>query len=138
MTSADWISGRLCAPIVGVASANGHVVTWSRGHVVAPPTGPRLRRHNAGPPSLQIDLSADLPRKGEENMESPDANKEVSAIIDRLERQFPGVPPPEVVAVVLEAHDAFNDYPIGTHMLVLVERHAKDRLGGRGVEPPHP
>jgi hypothetical protein len=35
------------------------------------------------------------------------------------------------VAVILEAHDAFNDYPISTHVPVLVERHAKDRLRGR-------
>ena len=64
-------------------------------------------------------------------MESPARDKEIAAIIDRLEREFPGVPPPEVVAVILEAHDAFNDYPISTHVPVLVERHAKDRLRGR-------
>lgn len=64
-------------------------------------------------------------------MESPARHKEIAAIIDRLEREFPGVPPPEVVAVILEAHDAFNDYPISTHVPVLVERHAKDRLRGR-------
>jgi hypothetical protein len=64
-------------------------------------------------------------------MESPARHKEIAAIIDRLEREFPRVPPPEVVAVILEAHDAFNDYPISTHVPVLVERHAKDRLRGR-------
>jgi hypothetical protein len=64
-------------------------------------------------------------------MDSPERDKEIAAIIDRLEREFPGVPPPEVVAVILEAHDAFNDYPISTHVPVLVERHAKDRLRGR-------
>jgi len=64
-------------------------------------------------------------------MQSPARDKEIAAIIDRLEREFPGVPPPEVVAVILEAHDAFNDYPISTHVPVLVERHAKDRLRGR-------
>ena len=64
-------------------------------------------------------------------MESPARDKEIAAIIDRLEREFPGVPPPEVAAVILEAHDAFNDYPISTHVPVLVERHAKDRLRGR-------
>jgi hypothetical protein len=64
-------------------------------------------------------------------MESPARDKEIAAIIDRLEREFPGVPPPEVVAVIREAHDAFNDYPISTHVPVLVERHAKDRLRGR-------
>ena len=64
-------------------------------------------------------------------MESPARDKEIAAIIDRLEREFPGVPPPDVVAVILEAHDAFNDYPISTHVPVLVERHAKDRLRGR-------
>jgi hypothetical protein len=64
-------------------------------------------------------------------MESPARDKEIAAIIDRLERELPGVPPPEVVAVILEAHDAFNDYPISTHVPVLVERHAKDRLRGR-------
>ena len=64
-------------------------------------------------------------------MDSPERDKEIAAIIDRLEREFPGVPPPEVVAVILEAHYAFNDYPISTHVPVLVERHAKDRLRGR-------
>ena len=64
-------------------------------------------------------------------MESAARDKEIAAIIDRLEREFPGVPPPDVVAVILEAHDAFNDYPISTHVPVLVERHAKDRLRGR-------
>jgi hypothetical protein len=64
-------------------------------------------------------------------MDSLERDKEIAAIIDRLEREFPGVPPPEVVAVILEAHDAFNDYPISTHVPVLVERHAKDRLRGR-------
>jgi hypothetical protein len=62
--------------------------------------------------------------------DSPQQDKEIAAIIGRLEKQFPDVPPPEVAAVILEAHDAFNDYPISSHVPVLVERHAKDRLGG--------
>ncbi len=64
-------------------------------------------------------------------MNPPEKDKEIAAIIDRLEREFPGVPPPEVVAIILEAHDAFHDYPISTHVPVIVERHAKDRLRGR-------
>lgn len=71
-------------------------------------------------------------------MDSPHDDKEIAAIINRLERQFPGVPPPEVVAVILEAHDAFSDYPISTHVPVIVERQAKDRLRGRAGEPLHP
>jgi hypothetical protein len=70
-------------------------------------------------------------RKGEKNMNAPEKDKELAAIIDRLEREFPDVPPPEVVAVILEAHDAFQDYPITSHVPVIVERQAKNRLRGR-------
>ncbi|GAA1957932.1 three-helix bundle dimerization domain-containing protein [Microbacterium deminutum] len=68
-------------------------------------------------------------------MDSPEKDKEIGAIIDRLEKQFPDVPPPEVVAVILEAHDAFNEYPISNYVPVLVERHAKERLRGRSRQP---
>lgn len=68
-------------------------------------------------------------------MESPELDKEIAAIIDRLERQYPDVPSTEVAAVTREAHDAFNDYPISTHVPVIVERHARDRLRGRAGEP---
>ena len=68
-------------------------------------------------------------------MDSPDNDKQIAAIIDRLERAFPDVPTPEVVAVIREAHDAFHDYPISTHVPVIVERQAKDRLRGRAGEP---
>lgn len=64
-------------------------------------------------------------------MNPHDKDKEIAALIDRLEKQFPGVPPPEVEAVILEAHDAFGDYPISTQVPVIVERQAKDRLRGR-------
>ena len=67
-------------------------------------------------------------------MSAAEADKEIAAIIDRLEREFPDVPPPEVAAVILEAHDAFHDYPISTHVPVIVERQAKDRLRGRAGE----
>ena len=60
-----------------------------------------------------------------------DVDQEIAAIISRLEKQFPGVPPPEVEAVILEAHDAFQDYPISRQVPVIVERLARDRLGGR-------
>jgi hypothetical protein len=68
-------------------------------------------------------------------MHSSDNDKQIAAIIDRLERQFPEVPPPEVVAVIREAHDAFNEYPVTSHVPVLVERHARERLRGRSGEP---
>ena len=55
----------------------------------------------------------------------------VAAIIHRLEKQFPELPAAEVAAVILEAHDAFHDYPISTQVPVIVERQAKDRLRGR-------
>ncbi len=64
-------------------------------------------------------------------MDSPEIDERIAAIIHRLERQFPDVPPPDVVAVILEAHDAFQDYPISTQVPVIVERQAKDRLRGR-------
>ncbi|HEX5730931.1 three-helix bundle dimerization domain-containing protein [Microbacterium sp.] len=64
-------------------------------------------------------------------MHAPDNDKEIAAIIDRLERAFPDVPAPEVVAVIREAHDAFHDYPVSSHVPVIVERQAKDRLRGR-------
>jgi len=67
-------------------------------------------------------------------MDSPAKNAEIGAIIARLEKQFPDVPPPEVEAVTLEAHDAFNDHPVKTHVPVLIERHAKERLKGRSAE----
>jgi len=68
-------------------------------------------------------------------MDSPDRDKDIAAIIGRLEKQFPDVPPPEVEAVTLEAHDAFNDHPIKNYVPVLVERQAKERLRGRSHEP---
>jgi len=64
-----------------------------------------------------------------------DKDSEIAAIIDRLERQFPDVPPTDVAAVILEAHDAFNDYPVSSHVPVIVERQAKDRLAGRTGRP---
>ena len=67
-------------------------------------------------------------------MQPPDQDTQLAAIIDRLEREFPDVPAPEVVAVIREAHDAFQDYPISTHVPVIVERQAKDRLRGRSGE----
>ncbi|MGC5224481.1 three-helix bundle dimerization domain-containing protein [Micromonospora sp. DT81.3] len=67
-------------------------------------------------------------------MDSPHQDKEIAAIIARLEKQFPNVPPPEVEAVILEAHDAFYDHPIKNHVPVLVERHARERLRGRSRE----
>jgi hypothetical protein len=80
--------------------------------------------------------SAD-PAPKDEKMNPPDQDKQIAAIIDRLEREFPDLPPPEVVAVILEAHEAFQDYPISTHVPVIVERQAKDRLRGRAGETPH-
>jgi len=71
-------------------------------------------------------------------VDAPEKDKDIAAIINRLEREFPDLPAPEVVAVILEAHDAFHDYPISTHVPVIVERHAKDRLRGRVGEPFHP
>jgi hypothetical protein len=67
-----------------------------------------------------------------------DKDREIAAIIGRLERQFPDLPPTEVAAVTLEAHDAFNDYPISSHVPVIVERQAKDRLRGRTGDPLDP
>jgi hypothetical protein len=67
-------------------------------------------------------------------MDSQDRDQEIAAIIERLEKQFPDVPPLEVEAVTLEAHDAFNDHPIKNYVPVLVERHAKERLRGRSGE----
>ena len=61
-------------------------------------------------------------------------DKEIAAIVERLEKEFPDVPPPEVEAVTLEAHDAFNDHPIKSYVLVVVERNAKERLRGRTIE----
>lgn len=63
-------------------------------------------------------------------MLSHDAD-DVAAIVHRLEQQFPELPAAEVEAVILEAHDAFHDYPISTQVPVIVERQAKDRLKGR-------
>jgi len=59
-----------------------------------------------------------------------DKDTEIAAIIGQLERQFPDVPPTEVAAVIHAAHDAFDDYPISSHVPVIVERQAKDRLRG--------
>ncbi|MGC5224503.1 three-helix bundle dimerization domain-containing protein [Micromonospora sp. DT81.3] len=67
-------------------------------------------------------------------MDSSARGREIAAIIERLEKQFPDVAPPEVEAVTLEAHDAFNDHPIKTFVPVLVERHARERLKGRSAE----
>ncbi len=47
-------------------------------------------------------------------MNPPVQHSEIAAIVERLEKQFPDVPPPEVAAVAIEAHDAFNDHPIKT------------------------
>ncbi|MGC5172770.1 three-helix bundle dimerization domain-containing protein [Micromonospora sp. DT81.3] len=67
-------------------------------------------------------------------MNPPVQDKEIAAIIERLEKRFPNVPPPEVAAVALEAHDAFNGHPIKTFLPVLVERQAQERLRGRSGE----
>jgi hypothetical protein len=66
-------------------------------------------------------------------MDSRD-NEEIAAIIERLEKEFPDVPPTEVEAVTHEAHDAFNDYPVRHSVPLVVERQAKERLRGRSSE----
>ena len=42
-------------------------------------------------------------------MDPNEKDKEIAAIIERLERQFPGVPPPEVVAVIRAHRSARNE-----------------------------
>ncbi|MGC5172502.1 three-helix bundle dimerization domain-containing protein [Microbacterium sp. DT81.1] len=67
-------------------------------------------------------------------MSSPDQDKRLAAIIERLEKQFPELPPPEVEAVTREAHDAFNDHPTTNYVPGLIERQAKERLLGRSAQ----
>lgn len=68
-------------------------------------------------------------------MDSADEAEEIAAIIERLERQFPEVPPPEVALVVHEAHDAFRGRPIRNYVPVLVEGDARERLRSRLNDP---
>ena len=67
-------------------------------------------------------------------MDSPDEAKEIAAIIERLEKQFPDVPPPEVASVVHAAHSAFAGRPIRNYVPVLVEGDACQRLRSRSTE----
>ncbi|MET0673043.1 MAG: hypothetical protein ABWY37_06085 [Microbacterium pygmaeum] len=67
-------------------------------------------------------------------MSAPAEDKETAALIERLEKQFPDVAPSLVVAVIREAQDAFQDYPVKSHVPVIVERQVKDRLRGRAGE----
>ncbi|HEX5859110.1 MAG TPA: hypothetical protein VFY91_13480 [Microbacterium sp.] len=66
-------------------------------------------------------------------MSSSDQHQRIAGIVERLEKQFPELPPPEVEAVTLEAHDAFTDDPIANHVPGLVERQARERLLGRSA-----
>lgn len=67
-------------------------------------------------------------------MNSPDEEKEIAGIIERLEKQFPDVPPREVALVVHEAHSAFHGRPIRNYVPVLVEGDARERLKSRPPE----
>ena len=67
-------------------------------------------------------------------MDSPDGVDEIAAIIERLEKQFPDVPPPEVASVVHAAHSDLAGRPIRNHVPVLVEGDALQRLRRRSTE----
>ena len=81
------------------------------------------------PPQRDIDYLTVAERT--KDMDAPRNDMEIATIIERLEKEFPNVPPPEVEAVTLEAHDAFNGYPVGNSVPTVVERQAKERLRGR-------
>ncbi|GAA1996188.1 three-helix bundle dimerization domain-containing protein [Microbacterium pumilum] len=63
-------------------------------------------------------------------MDTSHDDNEIASIIDRLEKQFPDVPPPDVEAVAFEAQEAFGGHPIRSYAPALVERQAKERLRG--------
>ena len=64
-------------------------------------------------------------------MDSPDEDKEMADIIERLSKQFPAVPQAEVATLTHEAHHVMDGRPIRNYVPVLVEREVKERLKRR-------
>lgn len=58
----------------------------------------------------------------------PNEAHEIAVIIERLEQQFPDVPPQHVAEIILAAHRELDGRPIRIYVPVLVERGARQRL----------
>lgn len=61
-------------------------------------------------------------------MDRSDEDRAIAQVVDRLARQFPGVPADHVAEVVSQSRPEFDDVPIRDFVPLFVERGAKARL----------